>query len=145
MWRKNRRAFPGTTCRGVDGNRNFDIHWSEGDNYLPCGTDYKGPHPFSEAETQSLRNLMKSYQGRIKMYISIHTYGDSILYPYAYTYQEPKNIEDLKRVANAGCSAVKENFADQYVCKHSHALYLASGGSDDYAYGMEYFVTIHMY
>ena len=27
LWRKNRR--PGSTCDGVDLNRNFNIHWGE--------------------------------------------------------------------------------------------------------------------
>lgn len=142
MWRKNRRPIPGSSCKGVDGNRNFAAHWNEGDNHHPCEVDYKGPHPFSEKETQSLRDVMEEYKGRIKMYISIHTYGNSILYPYAYTFDVPKNIQELKRVANAGCNAVFKKFGEKFICKHSHNLYLASGGSDDFAYG-NFFWTVH--
>ena len=36
LWRKNRRLNTGSTCRGVDQNRNYDSHWNE----VTQNTDY---------------------------------------------------------------------------------------------------------
>lgn len=82
MWRKTRKRIT-SECIGVDGNRNYDIRWSEGTAELnPCSQVYKGDKPFSEPETKIIKNIMLRYKESCQMYISIHTYGNSILYPW---------------------------------------------------------------
>ncbi len=54
----------GRDTSGVDLNRNFGLHWDRGDSlFFNNGLDdalnyYRGPAPFSEPETQCLRDLM---------------------------------------------------------------------------------------
>ena len=45
---------------GVDLNRNWNIDWNGGDSTSTntCSDVYVGPHPFSEPEAQSLRDLI---------------------------------------------------------------------------------------
>merc|ERR1712156_615947 len=51
-WRKNRAENHGSSCKGVDLNRNFGFHWGEsGVSTSPCSDIYLGSAPFSEVET----------------------------------------------------------------------------------------------
>ena len=85
MWRKTRKPSS-TNCYGTDGNRNFDFHWGEvGASSLACADTFKGTTAFSEPETQVLRDLMISLKGRAKMYLTLHSYGNYLLYPWGYT------------------------------------------------------------
>lgn len=85
MWRKTRKPSS-STCYGTDGNRNFDFHWGEvGASSLSCADTFKGTTAFSEPETQVLRDLMLSLTGRAKMYLTLHSYGNYLLYPWGYT------------------------------------------------------------
>lgn len=68
------------------------------------------------------------------MYISIHTYGNSIFYPYGYTRSPHPNIKNLRRVALAGANAVNSKTGAKFIADQSgSSLYVAAGGSDDYA------------
>ena len=77
MWRKNTRKnrFGGD---GVDINRNADDHWEHG-NGSSFADDYKGPNPFSEPETQAVRDL----SARVKFNVSLdlHCYAGMVLWP----------------------------------------------------------------
>jgi len=83
-WRKNRNPAPGSSCIGVDINRNFDFLWSSGigTSANPCDYQiYKGPGAFSEAETQNVRFLLDSFPN-IGCMIDVHSYSEDILYPW---------------------------------------------------------------
>lgn len=61
MLRKNRNVDE--SCNpltgGVDLNRNYGFKWgidNEGSNPNPCSQSYRGKGPFSEPETQAIRN-----------------------------------------------------------------------------------------
>ena len=61
MWRKNRRDNPGTTCDGVDLNRNADIVWGVAQGQTscsPCADVYCGPSAFSEPETRNVKHVL---------------------------------------------------------------------------------------
>lgn len=65
IWRKNKRdnnnnGFFDLDYDGVDLNRNYDFHWSEGGNSEPSSEYYRGPAPFSENETKAIRDLYLS-------------------------------------------------------------------------------------
>jgi len=59
-WRKNRRPNGGYSY-GVDLNRNYSYKWGTGGSSTnPNSETYMGPAPFSEPETQAVRNFISS-------------------------------------------------------------------------------------
>jgi carboxypeptidase T len=83
-WRKNRGTHGGTSCVGVDLNRNFDFLWSSGigTSVDPCEYQiYRGPSPFSEPETRNVRSLLDGHANIVSM-IDIHSYSEDFLYPW---------------------------------------------------------------
>lgn len=85
MWRKTRRPVSGS-CYGTDANRNFDFHWGEvGASSYSCADTYKGTTAFSEPETQVVRDLLLALTGRGKFYLTLHSYGNYLLYPWGWT------------------------------------------------------------
>lgn len=88
IWRKTRQPYVylGRTCYGADPNRNFGFHWNEeGASSNPCADTYAGPTAFSEPETIVVRDLMHSLAERGVMYLTIHSYGNYLLYPWGWT------------------------------------------------------------
>jgi hypothetical protein len=60
----------------VDLNRNYSFHWGEfAYNY--------GPYPFSEIETQAVRDLNLEHHFTVSH--SYHSYGEVIIYPFVWT------------------------------------------------------------
>ncbi|XP_013116564.1 carboxypeptidase B1 [Stomoxys calcitrans] len=135
MWRKTRQPVS-SSCYGTDGNRNFDFHWGEvGASSLSCADTFRGPTAFSEPETKLLRDLMHSLSGRAKMYLTLHSYGNYLLYPWGYTSALPATVKDLDEVAQAGAAAIRSATGTRYtVGSSTNVLYAAAGGSDDYAF-----------
>ncbi|KAH0557501.1 hypothetical protein KQX54_007114 [Cotesia glomerata] len=41
----------------------------------PCSDIYAGSKPFSEVETQALRNYVLAHNNTIKVYLTLHSYG----------------------------------------------------------------------
>jgi carboxypeptidase T len=84
MWRKNRAHHAGTTCVGVDINRNFDFLWSSGigTSTNPCDYQiYRGPSAFSEPETRNVRSLLDTFP-HVDSMIDVHSYSEDFLYPW---------------------------------------------------------------
>ena len=84
MWRKNRAPHPGTSCIGVDINRNFDFLWSSGigTSTNPCDYQiYRGPSAFSEPETRNARSLLETFPN-VESMIDVHSYSEDFLYPW---------------------------------------------------------------
>ncbi|XP_050335204.1 carboxypeptidase B isoform X2 [Bactrocera neohumeralis] len=136
LWRKTRKPVT-IICAGTDGNRNFDIHWGKvGASHTACADTFRGQTAFSEPETQALRDLMHSLTGRAKFYLTLHSYGNYLLYPWGYTSALPKNWRDIDDIARAGAAAIKTATGTEYtVGSSTNVLYAAAGGSDDYALG----------
>ncbi len=85
LWRKNRRDNPGTSCDGVDPNRNWGVAWGEiGSSGSPCSQVYHGTAPFSEPETQAMRDFYFAHPLIISN-IDFHSYSQLILWPYGHT------------------------------------------------------------
>lgn len=89
-WRKTRRPSDlERDCYGTDPNRNFDFYWGiddeEGASLDPCDETYAGEKPFSESETQVVRDIMLTYSKRMIWYLSLHSYGNYILLPYGHS------------------------------------------------------------
>lgn len=84
MWRKNRANNAGTSCRGVDLNRNSDFLWPftlGATSALPCDDTFHGPYVFSEPEERNVRWLLNTYD-RIHCFVDVHSYSELILYPW---------------------------------------------------------------
>lgn len=85
FWRKSRQPNVNSSCIGVDLNRNFDFYWGYvGSSNDPCEIDYRGPKPFSEPEAIVLRDLLSRVNNTCKMYLTLHSYGSYLLYPWGY-------------------------------------------------------------
>ncbi|XP_014086252.1 zinc carboxypeptidase A 1 [Bactrocera oleae] len=134
MWRKTRQ--PHGICYGADPNRNWDSYWGTvGISNNPCSETYAGPKAFSEIETKSLSNYIKSLEGKIQLYISYHSYSQYVLYPYGHTNQLPDNVADFQSVFNVTVDAIKQRYGTRYTGGNVYdAIYPASGSSTDWAY-----------
>lgn len=83
LWRKTRSKLSSETCPGVDGNRNYNHQWGTFPDYEnPCSVYFQGHIPFSEPETRIVREVILSQSDRAKLYISLHSPGPLLLYPW---------------------------------------------------------------
>ncbi|NIV14192.1 MAG: peptidase M14, partial [Aliifodinibius sp.] len=83
-WRKNRRNN-GNGSFGVDLNRNFGYKWgydNNGSSPTPSSETYRGTAPFSEPETQVIRDFCLNHD--FELTLNYHTYGDLLIYPWGY-------------------------------------------------------------
>ena len=106
LWRKNRAKNKGT-CSGVDLNRNFGYKWGgAGSSGNPCEEHYRGPRAFSEPESRALRDFLLARKGRVAMYLTFHSYGQMILYPWGYDNVRAKDRNELHRMGRIGAAAM---------------------------------------
>nr|XP_031827675.1 carboxypeptidase B-like [Nomia melanderi] len=137
LWRKNRRHTIGSSCTGVDLNRNFGYRWGGmGTSKDPCREIYAGSGPFSEPETNAIKNFFEASAANFKAYLTFHSYGQFILYPWGYDRRVPPDYADLERVGREVSTAMKKagGANSAYTVGNSATtLYAASGGSDDWA------------
>ncbi|XP_055623252.1 carboxypeptidase B-like [Toxorhynchites rutilus septentrionalis] len=144
LWRKNRVPV-NPICRGVDVNRNFPFQWSFSGG--ECSDGYAGPAPASEAETRALMLLMATYARATKVYLSVHSCGDLILYPYGYSYVQAPNAAELHALGERVALAVLANNGPHYRVGSASYLLYPSNGSDDFIYGslgVQYAYTLEL-
>jgi hypothetical protein len=85
---------------GVDLNRNYGYKWNasvDSGSPYPKDEDYRGPSPFSEPETQALRDL--ALQHDFKYAISFHSGAEIIVYPWGYTTAPTPEDQVFKEIA----------------------------------------------
>jgi carboxypeptidase A2 len=135
MWRKTRSKNE-VSCVGTDGNRNFDYHWGEvGASPSSCSDTFRGKTPFSEVETQILRDTVMSIKDSCKFYLTLHSYGNYMLYPWGWTSDLPETWKEIDGISRVGADAIKAATGTKYtVGSSTNVLYAASGGSDDYMF-----------
>jgi hypothetical protein len=63
----------------------------------PCTEIYPGNAPFSEIETKSMSEYIKSISDKFYAYISFHSYSQLLLFPYGHTKEHLENYDDLVR------------------------------------------------
>lgn len=130
MWRKNRRDN-GDGSFGVDLNRNFGHMWGYddiGSSPVPEDATYRGTGPFSEAETQALRDFTIAHNFVITLYF--HSYSNIILFPWSYDV-------DLYTPDHHYFMAMGNAIGDMngYDPGPGWFLYPTNGDSDDWNYG----------
>ncbi|MFN0132527.1 MAG: M14 family zinc carboxypeptidase [Phycisphaerales bacterium] len=83
-WRKNRRPNAGGSF-GVDLNRNWAYQWGGvGASATPTSETYRGTGPFSEPESQRLRDFALA-KPNLRGHTDLHSYGRLILWPWCFT------------------------------------------------------------
>jgi hypothetical protein len=145
-WRKNIRDnnnnhtfstdnYYGSGNDGVDLNRNYGFSWG----YMSASdainsVTYHGPEAFSEPETQLFRDLLTAHP--FVAGISYHTYSELVLYPYGYIGNiSAPDVQELSALAIEMAELIQADNGGHYTPQPSWALYPASGGLDDWAYG----------
>ncbi|HEY1011429.1 MAG TPA: M14 family zinc carboxypeptidase, partial [Herpetosiphonaceae bacterium] len=130
---------------GVDLNRNSHFKWGTVDMpSLPkCSQTYPGPTVASEPEVSSLEawvsKIFRDQRGPNDsdpapadaegLFITLHSYGDLVLWPYGWGSTVAPNDADL--------SGLGRKFAsyNSYTPQKSSELYPTSGATDDWTYG----------
>ncbi|XP_065137779.1 carboxypeptidase B2 isoform X2 [Paramisgurnus dabryanus] len=148
MWRKNRSTQKESECVGADLNRNFDANWcTKGASSDPCDPTYCGQHPESEPEARAVAKFLRSHKDTVKLYISIHSYSQMLLFPYSCSYDEVPNHNELFELAKEASAKIRRYYRNNYKYGHgARTIYLAPGGSDDWAYnlGIKYSFTFEL-
>merc|ERR1719412_320765 len=155
LWRKNRAKNRGVAslllslCDGVDLNRNFGYHWADAltplhiqsGTQLNCMETYSGPGPYSEPETRNIREFVKSIQQNVVSYISLHSYGQKILYPWSYSAVRLPDWQEMQAVGRKIANSIETNYSSDKIAggyavgSSPRTQYRAAGGSDDFARG----------
>jgi carboxypeptidase T len=132
MWRKNRRANnEKERTWGVDLNRNYSYLWGQGGSSgNPSSDTYMGPAPFSEPETQAVRDFVNSHSN-LKVLLSYHTYSELILYPWGNTSSPISKKRDHDTFKTMAQTMAKWN---RYKPQQSSDLYITTGDTTDWAY-----------
>ena len=132
MWRKNRRANTGGSF-GIDLNRNYGPYnyWNApngGSSTNPGSDTYRGTAPFSEPETQIIRDFLTSR--KIKNALNYHTFSNLLIFPYgALSHETPDSLifreyaRDMTRYNGYGYGTDMQTVG-----------YSTRGNSDDYFY-----------
>ena len=118
----------GAAGHGVDPNRNYGAFWggggSSGDFYTQT---YRGPEPFSEPESQNIRELVSARQ--VTTLITNHTFSGLVLRPPGIAAQGTTVDEPIYKAL--GDSMAAEN---GYSSQYGYQLYDTDGTTEDWSY-----------
>ncbi len=131
FWRKNRRDN-GDGTMGVDLNRNYGYEWghdNSGSSTNPESETYRGIEPFSEPETQNVRDFCNAHEFQICL--NYHTYGNLLIYPWGYS--DSPTSESATFFAFGEAMTRENDFLAGTVTET--VGYTANGVSDDWMYG----------
>ena len=143
MWRKNRQPTPGSRAVGTDLNRNYGYRFGccGGSSGNPSSLLYRGPHAFSAPETAAERAWMLSRRiggvQQIRLELNLHTAGEYVLYPYAYTTAAVPH--DMRLVDHQAFVALAAGIAARngYRPMQSSSRYIMDGTANDWAYARQ--------
>lgn len=121
-------ALPLFRLTGVDLNRNYGALWGgPGASALPLYDTYRGPGPFSEPETQNVRELVSGRQ--VTTLITNHTFSNLVLRPPGVAAQGlPPDEEAMK---DLGDRMAAQN---GYTSQPAYGLYDTTGTTEDWSY-----------
>jgi hypothetical protein len=128
---------PGGYGIGIDLNRNYGGLWGgPGASTNPAHATYRGASPFSEPETQNIRDLVASRQ--VTMLISNHTFSNLVLRPNGV---DPDNIgPDGNKVGDPPDEAAMKELGAEMTAQngyrniHGWQLYDTTGTTEDWSY-----------
>lgn len=119
--------------RGVDINRNWSVDWGKKEKDYDPSEEYPGAAPFSEPETQIMRNLAHSF--RPHLWVNVHSGMEALFMPYDHKNTTPNG-------ATAHLMKLMLEKLNLLHCKNNCVVgsgggsvgYLAHGTSTDYMY-----------
>jgi hypothetical protein len=113
---------------GTDPNRNYGAFWGGGGSSgVFLEQDYRGPAPFSEPESQNIRELISARQ--VTTLITNHTFSGLVLRPPGAAAQGTTVDEPLFKAL--GDSMAAEN---GYSSQYGYQLYDTDGTTEDWSY-----------
>ncbi|NUP66466.1 MAG: zinc carboxypeptidase [Nonomuraea sp.] len=140
-WRKNRQPNSGSSAVGTDLNRNWAYQWGccGGSSGSASSETYRGASAESAPEIRAAANWVRSRVvggvQQIRTNLDWHTYGELVLWPYGYTYNDtaPGLTQD-DRDAHA---TLGQNLAgtNGYTPEQASDLYITDGTIDDWMWG----------
>jgi len=139
LWRKNRQTNTGSSCRGVDLNRNYPYQWRRGGTSDdPCSDIFLGRAAGDTSEVSGITSYLRSLN-RVVFFLDIHCYGAMFMSPYGWTYTLPPSTDynqmySIMQIAQSGIRSV--NGRSYAIGSSANVIYIASGGSDDWCYGV---------
>ncbi|XP_046460329.1 carboxypeptidase B-like [Daphnia pulex] len=138
-WRKTRIVNNGSTCIGVDVNRNFLAGFGgTGSSGDPCSNTFRGNVAFSEKESSALRDLIAADRGRVKTAVSMHSYSQMFLSAYGYTTDLPPEYPEMFRAMEIAVGALTATYGTKYTYGNTAVtIYIASGVTTDHYYENE--------
>ncbi|KAH8307011.1 hypothetical protein KR044_003180 [Drosophila immigrans] len=143
LWRKSRLpSDPTGECIGTDLNRNFNYRWMQiGASDDPCSEVYAGPSAESDPEISQLTSYINNSipDGSIKIYISLHSYGQYVLSPWGHTAEEfPEHYPQMMGVAKGFADALVRRYGTVFTYGSSATtLYEVSGSGKEWAYAVK--------
>ena len=152
-WRKNRQPNAGSTHVGTDLNRNYGYKWAccGGSSNNTASKTYHGPSAFSAPETRAMRDFVNSRviggRQQIRTQVSLHTNGQLVLYPYAYTTANVTGVMTSTDHNNFVAMARAMADTNGYVIRQSGNWYISDGDEEDWMYATQriFAFTIELY
>ena len=129
MWRKNRRNNGGSY--GVDLNRNWGYMWgydNNGSSPDPNDETFRGTEPFSEPETQVMREFIIARD--FTVILNIHSYGNLMLYPWGYHNGYTEDNDLFNAISIEACGDNGWEIGTPW-----EVLYNTNGDACDWQYG----------
>jgi hypothetical protein len=142
-WRKNRQPNTGSSAVGTDLNRNWAYNFGccGGSSSSTSSETYRGAAAESAPEVKVVANFVRSRviggKQRITANIDFHTYGELILWPYGYTFDDTGpglTATDQQAFATLGQRMAQTN---GYTPQQASDLYITDGTIDDWLWGTQ--------
>lgn len=96
-----------------------------------------GPSAFSEVESRNVRDFVLAHKDNIKLYLTFHSYGQYLLFPWGYTSELPHDFDELYALGEMVALTIRVVNGTIYeVGTSTNVLYPAAGGSDDWVKGV---------
>ncbi|XP_078043660.1 uncharacterized protein LOC144473566 [Augochlora pura] len=136
LWRKTRKPY-GTLCYGSDPNRNWGYKWMNGGaSNNPCSDTYGGSSAFSDTETKTMSDYIKSISNKFYAYISFHSYSQLLMFPYGHTKDHLENYSDSLQIGKQTIQALAKRYGTKYQTGNvAETIYVATGSSVDWVKG----------
>lgn len=98
----------------------------------PCHENFSGTNYFTEPETQAVRGVIDAFQPRVRMYLSLQSFGQQIVFPYQSVSIASSSAPIFSALATQAAQAITSR---SYAVGQASTLNgIERGTSLDYAY-----------
>lgn len=119
---------------GIDLNRNYGLNWGyddQGSSPDGCDQTYRGSGPFSEPETNAIKNFVELHD--FKIALNYHSYSNILIYPFGWEYNLYPVEEDMEIFTEFGTEMTQYNGYEMGTAPE--LLYPVNGEACDWMYG----------